>query len=298
MNDSNQRFDPYTGEPIPENANDMNNQSMDSNATNFTPDNTEMQPETNTINLHKEGQESVVDTNQPYQEQPAFNHEQPANNNYSESNVSSQGYQEYPNQNNDIPYTAGSDNMYHTTDSRYIPNNNPNTVNDFDNNVTNQQYNPYTGQPLQATQQPADTEKKDQNANIFSAVALGCGIASIVCSFATLCCCPFLSIILSVVGIILGCLAKDSMNRRNGLAVAGIITSICGILLTILLCFIFFGIARSSDSFYDKIMKESGIYQDKEDYNEYDNYEYDTNGFDMNSYYNYDNDIYDNDSFY
>ena len=78
---------------------------------------------------------------------------------------------------------------------------------------------------------------KDNKAHNFAITSLILGIVSIGLSL--ICCCSFfawaLSIICAIIGIIFGYMAKDSNDKREGMAKAGIICSIVGIVLSILM---------------------------------------------------------------
>ncbi|MCM1236345.1 MAG: DUF4190 domain-containing protein [Ruminococcus flavefaciens] len=148
------------------------------------------------------------------------------------------------------------------------------------------QYNPYTGQAINNTNSEEAAEK-DHKANIYGTVALIAGICSIVFSFCSLCCCPFLTIVAGVLGIIFGCLAKNSMDTRVGTGTAGLITSIIGLVLCLLITL--FMIISSGDDFMDSF--ERGFRNGMNGYNFYNNNDYDHHDFD------YDN-LYENDDFY
>lgn len=69
----------------------------------------------------------------------------------------------------------------------------------------------------------------------FAVASLVMGILSILT-----CCCCGLGILMSILGIIFGCVQpKDEFNKKPSMAVAGIITSIIGILAGILIIILF-----------------------------------------------------------
>lgn len=79
--------------------------------------------------------------------------------------------------------------------------------------------------------------------NGLAIASLICGILSIVLS----CCCG--NILFSIAGIVCGCLQKpDENGKKPGMATAGIITSIVGIVLLILLTIIGFSAFALSDT--------------------------------------------------
>ncbi len=65
----------------------------------------------------------------------------------------------------------------------------------------------------------------------FAIAALCLGIAAVICACS--CCCYYLSIVLGIVGIVMACLAKKNNDegKMPGMAVAGLILCIIGIIL-------------------------------------------------------------------
>lgn len=265
------RYDPYTGEPIPEDNDATNNQPLNGNENGFSNDYTSVNPEENSFSSGKSSDVFAPDNSGMANDNSAWT-EEPS------SSMNNSSY--------DDSYNAGNDNMYHTNDSRYIPNQPAdNGSQGYSNTYSsdNQQYNPYTGQPMNNNYNaynPVNDEEKNRKASIYSAVSLGCGIASILFSFASFCCCPFISIILAIASIVLWGISKDSMGKRNGLATGGLITSIVGILLTILFIIIFFSFMGKSDDFYNNLQKNLNPQNPFESQYDYDNYNNDTYDYD------------------
>ena len=232
MSDSNMHFDPYTGDPIPDDTNTAENNT---NQTYSNPDTAPVQDENSASNHSYSAPE-----------QPQY-------------------YNEYQ-----------------------LPPEQP-------------QYNPYTGQPVNNASGASSTEdaEKDRKANIYGTVSLITGIAAIIFSFCSTCCCPFISLVAGVVGIIFGCIAKNSMGIRKGTAVAGIITSIIGLVLMVILTIVEFAYMLGSDDCWNEFQKE--FRKSMNEYNNYnDDYDYDDDSFhyNFNSYKNFDNDTYNSDNFY
>ena len=266
------RYDPYTGEPIPEENDANSNQPLNGNENGFSNDYTSVNPEENSFSSGKSSDVFAPDNSGMANDSSAWN-EEPS------SSMNNSSY--------DDSYNAGNDNMYHTNDPQYIPNqqqgyNNPSYSNTPASD--NQQYNPYTGQPMNSAGYAYNQNNDDEinrKASIYSVVSLVCGIASILFSFASFCCCPFISIILSIASIIFWAIGKDTYGKRNGLATGGLITSIIGILLTILFVIIFFTFMGKSDSFYNELQKE---FNSQNSQNQYD-YEYDNDTFNYDDFY-------------
>lgn len=265
MNDSNMRFDPYTGDPIPDDT------PMNSNNTNPVHSNPDVA--------------SVQDMN--YSNTNNSN-EAPTENNAASPESNTGSYTTPPSQPNNTVYqtTSGDSSNPYTS---------------YQDTQSQQQYNPYTGQPMNGNyNQGENNEEKDRKANIFGVVSLITGIAAILFSFCSACCCPFISLIAGIVGIIFGCLAKNSMGVRKGTAIAGIITSSIGLALMIILTIVQFAY-MGSDDFWDSFQREfrksmNGYDNNYDDYD--DDYDDDVFHYDFNSYKNFDNNIYDSDNFY
>lgn len=238
------RFDPYTGDPIPD---EVVNQTGQAEPT---------------------GQAPVQE--QPF---PAGQTAQPDNTVEGQPEQTS-GY--------GTPSTPVSETSY----NQYTETSKPNST-AYSAPIHNEtQYNPYTGQPMNNVNSE-EAEEKDRKARIYGTVALITGIASIVFSFCSLCCCPFLTVIAGVLGIIFGCLAKNSTNTRVGSGTAGLITSIIGLILCILITL--FMIISSGDDFMDGF--ERGFKNGMGNYYNNDNGSFHHDDFDFDS-------LYESDDFY
>lgn len=83
----------------------------------------------------------------------------------------------------------------------------------------------------------AEDKRKDNTAHDLALASMILGIVSIVSSL--ICCCSIVawvvSIICAIVGIVLGVIAKDSKGKREGMAIAGIISSIVAIVISVIL---------------------------------------------------------------
>ena len=236
------RFDPYTGDPIPDEVVEQAGQ-MEPSA----------QPPVQEQTTPAE-QEAQINNTPEGQPEQTFNYENPS-----------------------APVTDTSYNNYTET-----PQPNPTAYSAPMQNET--QYNPYTGQPINNVNNE-EAEEKDRKARIYGTVALIAGICSIVFSFCSLCCCPFLTVIAGVLGIIFGCLAKNSVNVRTSTGTAGLITSIIGLVLCLLITL--FMIISSGDDFMKGF--ERGFRNGMNGYNFYDNNDGTT--FDYDS-------LYESDDFY
>lgn len=238
------RFDPYTGDPIPDEVAEQTSQAEPT------------------------GQAPVQ--KQPF---PAEQTEQPDN------TVDNQPGQA-PGYGNPAP--APTDTSYNQYTDAAQPNQTA-----YSTPIQNEtQYNPYTGQPMNHVNSD-EAEEKDRKARIYGTVALIAGIASIVFSFCSLCCCPFLTIIAGVLGIIFGCLAKNSANTRIMSGTVGLITSIIGLVLCLLITV--FMIISGGDEFMDGF--ERGFKNGMGNYYNYDNDSFHHDNFDFDS-------LYKNDDFY
>ncbi len=113
---------------------------------------------------------------------------------------------------------------------------------DYNNgNVYNYQQPVYVDPPM-----PTSETKKGK------AIASLClGIASVICC----CCCNFVGIIAGIIGIILACLSKKENGKFSGMAMTGLIFSICGTAFGVLSLIIgvvgMFGNGSFSDSYRD-----------------------------------------------
>lgn len=109
-----------------------------------------------------------------------------------------------------------------------------------------------SSKPVSAFEMPGDNRinaapvpKTDSYSNVVSEPAefsTGFGIASLVMGILSIltCCCCGLGILMSILGIIFGCIQpKDEFGKKPGIAVAGIATSIIGILSGVLILVLF-----------------------------------------------------------
>lgn len=97
------------------------------------------------------------------------------------------------------------------------------------NNQTNNYYtNPNNYQPQQ---RPAPKKK-----NAFSIASLVCGIISIV-----VCCCGFLSLPMGALSVLFALLARRQGKAMDGMCIAGIVTSVVGMIGGIIFLIFTFG---------------------------------------------------------
>lgn len=299
MSDSNSRFDPYTGDPIPDDTSDNNipTPNPDGQNDSFTQNTNSVTPDQNNA---AEFTDSTWNTGSSASSANGNNLYHTSNPYYSQPHNVNQAYDSAPNTSEQQDHNNAPD---FTNDKGRNPYPDPSDINFGYNNADTYtsgspqqsepyqtQYNPYTGQPISNT--APDNKKQDNKAHNFSIVALACGIGSIVTAFLTFCCCPFLSIIAGIVGIVFGVLAKNSFGERSSMAFVGIITSIIGLVLTVLI--VIFGLVlctSGSNSFWDEFDRymENGMN--------------DNNGFNFNSdssddYHDYSDDLYHYDGFY
>ena len=182
------RFDPYTGEPINDDAPDNN--STKEVTTNqdpvVTPDNSaEANQSSFTAPEPGTGTAANVERDDYGRVTPPQPEQQPQSNTYS-----SQG--QY-NTNNQGSYNA---------QNNYNPYGNP-------GNPQGQTYNPYNGQP---TSKPVDI---DARANSLGTAALVCGIISIVFSFASACCCPIITLGTGIAAIICAFFFSSTLSGNS-----------------------------------------------------------------------------------
>jgi hypothetical protein len=214
------RFDPYTGEPIKD----------DEPNTDSTKDITTNQEAVNTPE-----QSTTVDSEGYGRVEP-----QPTDPTPQDTASATQGQ-----------YTAQSTTT--TSQGQYNTNNqgqyNTQSYNAYGNpNPQGQPYNPYNGQQYN---QPVD---QDAKASKLGTAALICGIISIVFSFASVCCCPIISLGTGIAAIICGASAKKSNGDRDGKGTGGIVTGIIGLVLMVVVTigiFAFSSAFSSSTSPYD-----------------------------------------------
>jgi hypothetical protein len=248
-------FDPYTGDPIPEES--VNPPAPDIHSN----------PDFNAAQENPAGQPAPERPYQGYQPQDGTSQDA-ASSYQSASQGTSTSYQNPTANDTYRGYQPASDNAQ-----------------DF-------RYNPYTGQPVDTSAAPEDAERKS---NTFGTIALITGICTIVFSFCSLFCCPFLSIITGIVAIIFGVLAKNPNGERKGPAVAGIITGIIGLVLVLLIS-VFLIVRMSSGDFQKEFYKQfNGLMDDANGTgNSLDDDKYNYNS----DYNNYDGDLYHSDDFY
>lgn len=114
---------------------------------------------------------------------------------------------------------------------------------DYTNNANEYSYN-NSGE--------TNNRKVDSTIHNYSVASLVLGIVSLVLSI--ICCCTYFSWIISIIcgilGIIFGCLAKDQDGNREGIAKAGIICSIIGITLSIIMVILFTILAISNPTLF------------------------------------------------
>lgn len=106
-------------------------------------------------------------------------------------------------------------------------------------------YYPSSGSTISSSEKNSETTTYNSYTNVVSEPAefsTGFAIASLVMgilSILTSCCCG-LGILMSILGIIFGCVQpKDEFNKKPSMAIVGIITSIIGILTGILIIILF-----------------------------------------------------------
>lgn len=103
----------------------------------------------------------------------------------------------------------------------------------MDNNDQGKDANFYIDKVIDGSQEEKfrEAQKKDNTAHDLGIASLILGIIALV--FAVSCCCTYVSIIFSIIGLILGIMARDSHNNIDKLATIGIVCSIIAIV-----CFI------------------------------------------------------------
>ncbi len=92
----------------------------------------------------------------------------------------------------------------------------------------------------------------NQNGSGFAIASMVLGILSLVIG-----CCYGIGIIPAIIGVILGAISLNQQRPGRGMAIAGLVTSILGILCGIFWILAFVGIATSPE-FMDGFMKGSG----------------------------------------
>ncbi|MGN0153684.1 MAG: DUF4190 domain-containing protein [Lachnospiraceae bacterium] len=134
-------------------------------------------------------------------------------------------------------------------------NNIPNNNTDSDNMNVFEPAKDTATQPVSAFEMPEEQKIQADTSNTFQSssgnyytntnytpapepVSNGYAIASLVMgilSIVTSCCCGFLSFLFGALGIIFGCIQpKDLSGKKPGMAIAGIITSIVGIVFGVI----------------------------------------------------------------
>lgn len=111
-----------------------------------------------------------------------------------------------------------------------------------DPDIPNMDYDPYTGQPINDNNNTGyssnsrgyshDDDAIDDRANKHAIASLILGIIGLVLAIS--CCCAFFSITFSILGLIFGIISNDSQGKKNGMAIAGIICSIIGMVVFLL----------------------------------------------------------------
>lgn len=115
--------------------------------------------------------------------------------------------------------------------------------------------NAYPGQNYQNSCNAADRAEN----NVFSTLSLVCGIVGIVGS----CCC--LGIPLGIAGIIFFLLSKKGYEKYSGVAIAGLVTSIVGLVLTLLFIGIGSLFGDSLSDYFDYYPYDFGDFLYKDD---------------------------------
>lgn len=97
-----------------------------------------------------------------------------------------------------------------------------------------------------------EAQKKDNTANDLGIASLVLGIIALILSLS--CCCTYVSIIFSIIGIILGVLAKDSNNKINKLAMIGIVCSTIAIVFFMIIIILsIFGVVLDQNKYFDTL---------------------------------------------
>lgn len=100
----------------------------------------------------------------------------------------------------------------------------------------------YSAQPYQAS--PYDMQDQPKRSSGLAIASMVCGILSVV-----ICCGMWVSWILSVVAIILGAVSLSKRQGGRGMAIAGIITAVFGLLLSIGFCIFLCAVDQAGNSF-------------------------------------------------
>lgn len=119
--------------------------------------------------------------------------------------------------------------------------------NNMNQDVNNNQFN--GGNSFNYTPQPNVNEPDPGH---------GLAIASLVLGIVSLlsCCCVYLSVVAGVVGVVLAILSKNKSkeNKFEGMAMAGLVCSIIGVVLSV--GYIIFGVAMMNSPAYQDIMEQ------------------------------------------
>ncbi len=138
----------------------------------------------------------------------------------------------------------------------------------YDNQPPQQDYNQQYAAPQDYAQSPQQDYNQQYNAvpqgNVAPAPAKAeepgkvLGIISLVSGILSIVCCGGIT---SIVAIILGVISKNKQKENNGLATAGIILGVIGIVLCVIsiIVGIIIGVAAGSSTAYDT-MSSSGYY--------------------------------------
>ena len=100
----------------------------------------------------------------------------------------------------------------------------------------------YSAQPYQAS--PYDMQDQTKRSSGLAIASMVCGILSVV-----ICCGMWISWILSVVAIILGAVSLSKRQGGRGMAIAGIITAVFGLLLSIGFFIFAYAVGQAGNSF-------------------------------------------------
>ena len=100
----------------------------------------------------------------------------------------------------------------------------------------------YSAQPYQAS--PYDMQDQPKRSSGLAIASMVCGILSVV-----ICCGMWISWILSVVAIILGAVSLSKRQGGRGMAIAGIITAVFGLLLSIGFFIFAYAVGQAGNSF-------------------------------------------------
>lgn len=184
---------------------------------------------------------------------------------------------------NGMPYTAAPETNYNNN-TNYDNNMNYNNNTNYDNNMnynnnTNYDNNNYNNNSYYNGEAPDYSSGKGQGHG-FGIAAMICGIISLIG-----CCIWFVSIPAAIAAIILG-IVQIVKNQPKGMAIAGIVCGVFGLLLTIITVvasLLFMNSVAENPQLYedmmDRIMQEYGVTEDMlEEYGVTDEMLYDLEG--------------------